>query len=100
MLKTYPKHAPAMSKSLPWIIERRTTKEDQGLTVHVRMELARLVTPPGHLSLQVLGLLLALADHRGEFGDHRLYHGLQILLPSELALQEVDPLLSVVMLLL
>ena len=88
-----------MSKSVPWILERRTTKEDQGLTVHVRLDLARLITLPGHLSLQVLGLLLALADLHGESGGHRLYHGLQILLPSELALQEVDPLLGIVTLL-
>ena len=64
----------------------KDSKGRPGLTVHVLLEHAHLVTPPGHLGLQVLGLLLALADHRGEFGDHRLYHGLQILLPSELAL--------------
>ena len=65
-----------MSKSLPWIIGRRTTKEDQGLTVHVHLELARLVMPLGHLGLQVLGLFLSLADLHGESGGHRLYHGL------------------------
>ena len=88
-----------MSKSLSWIPERRTAKEDQGLTVHVRLELVRLVTPLGHLSLQVLGLLLALANLHGESSGHRLCRGLQILLPLELALQEVDPLLHVIMLL-
>ena len=65
-----------MSKSLPWILERRTVKKDQGLTVHVRLELVRLVTSPGHLGLQILGLLLALADLHGESGSHRLYRGL------------------------
>ena len=64
MIKTCPKHAPAMSKSLPWILGRRTTKEDQGLTVHVRLELERRVMPSGHLVLQVLGLLLELANLR------------------------------------
>ena len=73
MIQTYPKHAPAMSKSLPWILERRTAKEDQGLTVHVCLELARLVTISGHLSIQVPGLLLALADLHGESSGHRLY---------------------------
>ena len=37
----------------------------------------------------------ATTDLLGESSGHRLYHGLQILLPSELALQEVDPLLDV-----
>ena len=55
--------------------------------------------PLGHLGLQVLGLLLALADLHGESSGHCLYRGLQILLPLELALQEVDPLLHVIMLL-
>ena len=76
MIKTYPKHTPAMSKTLLWILERRTSKEDQGLTIHVRLELARLIMPPGHLGLQVLGLLLALADHHDESSGHRLYLGL------------------------
>ena len=58
-----------------------------------------LVTPLGHLHLQVLGLLLALANLHGEFGSHCLCHNLQILLPLELTLQEVDPLLGIVMLL-
>ena len=63
-----------MLKSLMWILERRTTKEDQELTVHIHLEIARLVTTLGHLGLQVLGLLLALADLHGESGGHRLYH--------------------------
>ena len=65
-----------MSKSLSWILGRRTTKEDQGLTVHVQLELARLAMPPGHLILQVLGLLLELANLRD----------LQIILSPELTL--------------
>ena len=76
MIKTYPKHAPTMSKSLSWILEKRTTKEDQGLTIHVHLELACLIMPSGHLGLQVLGLFLSLADLHGESGGHRLYHGL------------------------
>ena len=76
MIETYPKHASAMSKSPLWILERRTTKEDQGLTIHILLELARLITPLGHLGLQVLGLFLSLADLHGESGGHRLYHGL------------------------
>ena len=88
-----------MSKSLLWILERRTAKEDQGLTVHVHLEHACLITPLGHLGLQVLGQLLALADLHSESSGHRLCHDIQILLPLELALQEVDPLLHVIMLL-
>ena len=95
VIKTYPKHTLAMSKNLPWILGRRTAKEDQGLIVHIPLELACLVMPPGHLSLQVLGLLLALANLHSESSGHRLCHDLQILLPPELALQEVDPLLGV-----
>ena len=76
MIKIYPKHTPAMSKSLPWILERRTAKKDQRLTVHIHLELALLVMPLGHLGLQVLSLLLALADHHGESSGHRLYLGL------------------------
>ena len=75
-----------MSKSLSWILEKRTTKEDQGLTVHVHLELARLVMPLGHLGLQVSGLLLELADLHGKSRGHRLCHDLWILLPLELAL--------------
>jgi len=70
-----------MLKSLSWILESRTTKEDQGLNVHVHLELVHLVTPLGHLGLQVPGLLLLLANLHGESSGHRLCHGLQILLP-------------------
>ena len=65
-----------MSKSQPWILERGTAKEDQELTVHVRLELARLVMPPSHLGLQVLGLLLALANLHDKSGSHCLCHDL------------------------
>ena len=61
-----------MSKSLSWILEKRTTKEDQGLTIHVHLELACLIMPSGHLGLHVPGLLLVLADLRGESSGHAL----------------------------
>jgi len=51
-----------MSKSLPWILGRRIAKEDQGLTVHICLELVCLIILLGHLGLQVSGLLPALAD--------------------------------------
>ena len=85
-----------MSKHSQWILERRTTKEDHRLTVHVCLELVCLVTSPGHLGLQVSRLLLVLADLHGKSGGHCLCRGLHILLPLELALQEVDPLLGVI----
>ena len=100
MIKTCPKHASVMSKSLPWILERLTAKEDQGLTILVRLELVCLITPLGHLRLQVLGLLLVLADLHSESSGYRLYRSLQILLHLELTLKVVDLLLGVVMLLL
>ena len=73
----------------------KDNKANQRITVHVRLELVRLVTPPGHLSLQVLDLLLALTDLRGESGDHHFCCNLQVLFFLELTLQEADPLLGV-----
>ena len=54
----------------------KDNKSNQRITVHVGLELARLVTPPSHLSVYVLDLLLALTDLRGEFGSHRFCHNL------------------------
>ena len=73
----------------------KDNKANQRITLNVCLELACLIMPSGHLSLQVLDLLPALTDLRGESGDHHFCCNLQVLFFLELTLQEADPLLGV-----
>ena len=73
----------------------KDNKGNQRLTVHVRPKLTHLIAMPGHLSLQVPDLFLALIDLPGEPDRHTLSLNLQVLLPLKLTLEEVDPLLGI-----
>ena len=52
------------------------TKENRGLTVHVRLKPAHLIALPGHLDLQAPNLLLALPDLHDKPGGHALGYNL------------------------
>ena len=73
----------------------KDNKGNRRLTVHVHSKLAHLIVLPSHLDLQVLDLLLALTDLRGEPSGHALDNNLQVPLLLKLTLEEVDPLLGV-----
>ena len=73
-------------KGLTMGSREKDNKANQRIIVHVRLELACLVTLLGHLGLQFLDLLPALTDLRGESGSHRFRRNLQVLFSLKLTL--------------